>query len=127
MCLFVLCVLCLSVLVNCLLNGFDIYVGKVIVFSLKVIVLFLDCVFLLANICIVFQSVCVVFVIPYVRFVCVCVCMRDVISEFHPEIKGSHAFCVCGVYFAFWDVVFVCMKNYVSEVGVCSVFVLEGQ
>ena len=32
MCLFVLCVLCLTVLVNCLLNVFAIYVGEVIVF-----------------------------------------------------------------------------------------------
>ena len=41
MCLFVLCVLCLNVLLNCLLNAFDICVGEVTVFSLKVIVLFL--------------------------------------------------------------------------------------
>ena len=38
MCLFVLC---LTVLVNCLLNAFTICVGEVTVFSLKVIVLFL--------------------------------------------------------------------------------------
>ena len=41
MCLFVLCVLCLTVLVNCLLNVFAICVGEVNVFSLKVIVFFL--------------------------------------------------------------------------------------
>ena len=41
MCLFVLCVLCLTVLVNCLLNAFAICVGDVNVFSLRVIVLFL--------------------------------------------------------------------------------------
>ena len=41
MCMFVLCVLCLTVLVNCLLNAFAICVGEVNVFSLKVIVLFL--------------------------------------------------------------------------------------
>ena len=40
MCLFVLCVLCLTVLVNCLLNAFAICVGEVSVFSLKVMVLF---------------------------------------------------------------------------------------
>ena len=58
--LFVLYVLCLTVLVNCLLNAFAICVGEVSVFSLKVIVLFLDCVGgLLASPCIVFQSVCV--------------------------------------------------------------------
>ena len=45
MCLFVLCVLCLTVLVNCLLNVFAICVGEVNVFSLKVIGLFLGCVF----------------------------------------------------------------------------------
>ena len=39
-CLFVLC---LTVLVNCLLNAFSICVGEVNVFSLKVIVLFLFC------------------------------------------------------------------------------------
>ena len=59
-CLFVLCVLCLTVLVNCLLNAFAICVGEVSVFSLKVMVLFLGCVgVLLASPCIVFQRVCV--------------------------------------------------------------------
>ena len=33
LCLFVLCVLCLTVLANCLLNAFDICVGVVNVFS----------------------------------------------------------------------------------------------
>ena len=33
MCLFVLCVLCLTVLMNCLLNAFAICVGEVSVFS----------------------------------------------------------------------------------------------
>ena len=60
MCQFVLCVLCLTVLVNCLLNAFAICVGEVNVFSLKVIVLFLGCVgVLLASPCIVFQRLCV--------------------------------------------------------------------
>ena len=58
MCLFVLCVLCLTVVVNCLLNVFAICVDEVNVFSLKVG--FLGCVgFLLANPCNVFQRVCV--------------------------------------------------------------------
>ena len=39
MCLLVLCLLCLTILVNCLLNAFSICVGEVTVFSLKVIVL----------------------------------------------------------------------------------------
>ena len=57
MCLFVLC---LTVLVNCLLNAFAICVDEVSVFSLKVMVLFLGCFgVLLASPCIVFQRVCV--------------------------------------------------------------------
>ena len=43
--LFVLCVLCLTVLVNCLLNAFAFCVGEVNVFYLKVMVLFWGCVF----------------------------------------------------------------------------------
>ena len=53
MCLFVLC---LTVLLNCLLNLFAICVGEVIVFSMKVIVYVW---LLLANPCIIFQRVCV--------------------------------------------------------------------
>ena len=41
--LFVLCVLCLTVMVYYLFNAFSICVGEVNVFSLKVIVLFLGC------------------------------------------------------------------------------------
>ena len=51
MCLFVLCVLCLTVLVNCLLNAFAICVGEVTVFSLNVIVLFLGSVCVLLVFC----------------------------------------------------------------------------
>ena len=58
MCLFVLCVLCLTVLVNCLLNAFAICVGEVNVFSLKVMVLFLGCV-VFCWLIRVFQGVCV--------------------------------------------------------------------
>ena len=60
MSLFVLCVLRLTVLVNCLLNAFAICVGAVNVFCLKVMVLFLCCfcvVFVLFLCCF-----CVVFV-----------------------------------------------------------------
>ena len=61
--LFILCVLCLTVLANCFLNTFTICVDEVNVFYLKVIVLLLCCVVLglcwvlLANPCIVFQRV----------------------------------------------------------------------
>ena len=60
MCLFVLCVLCLTVLVNCLLNAF---VGEVNILYLKVIVLSFGCLFLsffLSNLCIVVQRVYVI-------------------------------------------------------------------
>ena len=57
MCL--LCVLCLTVLVNCLLNAFAICVGEVNVFSLNCIVCFWAVLVLLVNSCIVFQRVCV--------------------------------------------------------------------
>ena len=60
--LFVLCVLWLTVVVNCLLNAFAICMSEVNVFSLKVMVFFLCfflCFFLLASPCIVFQGVCV--------------------------------------------------------------------
>ena len=60
MCLFVLCVLYLTVLVNYLLHAFAICGGEVSVFSLKGMVLFLCCVgVLLPSPCIVFQRVCV--------------------------------------------------------------------
>ena len=58
MCLCVVCVLCLTVLVNCLLNVFAICVGEVNVSSLKVMLFFWVVFFLLASPCIVFQRVC---------------------------------------------------------------------
>ena len=88
-----LLVLCLTVLVNCFFNAFAICVGEVTVFSLKVIVLFLGCVFFwLIRLLSSKEYVCL-FVIPVCR--CsppphmsdLCVCMRDVISEFNSEIE----------------------------------------
>ena len=84
MCLFVLCVLCLTVLMNCLLNAFAICVGEVRVFSLKVIVL--SCVFVGQSVHGLPKRMYVVFVIPVCVYRCslhmsdVCVCLRDVIS-----------------------------------------------
>ena len=59
-----MCVSCLTVLVNCLLNVFTMCVGEVNIFCLKVIGLFLGCVgvFLLANPCLP-KSMCVAFLI----------------------------------------------------------------
>ena len=60
MCLFVLCVLCLTVLVNCLLIAFAICVGDVTVCLWKILCCFGVVLFLLlANPCMVFQRVCV--------------------------------------------------------------------
>ena len=63
-CLFVLCVFCLTVLVNCLLNAFAICVGEVYVFSWKVIVFCFFCFFWLIRVLSSPKSMCVVFVIP---------------------------------------------------------------
>ena len=60
MCLFVLCVLSLTVLVNCLLNAFAICVGEVSGFIFESYGVVLGCGgILLASPCIVFQIVCV--------------------------------------------------------------------
>ena len=63
-------------------------------------VLFLGCVgVLLASPCIVFQRVCVLCLSSQCVSRCslhmsdLCVCMRDVISEFNSEIEGSLEFC----------------------------------
>ena len=71
-----------SVLVNCLLNAFAIWVGEWIVFSLKVIVLFFCWVgFVLAYPYVVFVRVCCVCdrnLCLRVPSIChVCICMRD--------------------------------------------------
>ena len=98
-CLFVLCVLCLTVLVNCLLNAFSISVGEVNVLSLKVIVSFLGCVgFMFANPSRVLSSKeyvycvcnpCVCLGIPSICQICVfvyyvrCVCLYKVPHHLH--------------------------------------------
>ena len=63
-------------------------------------VLFLGCVgVFLASPCIVFQRVCVLCLLSQCVSRCsphmsdLCVCMRDVISEFNSEVEGSLAFC----------------------------------
>ena len=61
MSLFVLCVLCLTVLGNCLLNAVGICVGEVNGFSLKVIVL---CFFVGYSVYCLPKSIYAVFVIP---------------------------------------------------------------
>ena len=48
-----------------------------------------------------------------------CICTRDVISEFNSMFLCS---ILCGLYLAFWDVVFVCVKNDVCE-DVCCVYI----
>ena len=64
--------------------------GEVNVPSLKATVLPLGCVgFLLANPRIVFQRACV---LCPLHISVLCVCMRDVISEFNTEIEGSLVF-----------------------------------
>ena len=80
MCLFVLCVACLIVFVNCLVKHFAMYVGVVAILLLNVMVVFSVCGgALLDRPCMVFQRVCVCVVpvipmsvkvlLPYVLFV----------------------------------------------------------
>ena len=71
-----------------------------------------------------------------------CVCMRDVISEFNSEIEGSLAVCALMLFLCsilclmcsgsslhvecilpFGMLCFFCVKNDVCEDGVCSVYV----
>ena len=60
MCLFVLCVACLTVFVNCLVKQFTMYLGVVAILLLNVIVVFSVCGGALLDIpCMVFQRVCV--------------------------------------------------------------------
>ena len=118
--LFVLCVLCLTVLVNCLLNTFAICVGEMNVFSLKVmvLVLVLCCVFFCWLVivlsskeyvcCVCNPSVCLG--VPSICQICVICCVLW---------SSLHVDCI----FPFWDVVFVCVDNYVCEDGVCSAYV----
>ena len=65
MCLFVLCVVCLTVFVNCLVKQFAMCVGVVTVLLLNVMDVLSVCGgALLDRPCMVFQRVCVVPVIP---------------------------------------------------------------
>ena len=103
-------------LVNCLLNAFAICVGEVNVFSLKVMVLFLGCFFWLTNPC-----MCVVFPVPRcsIHMSDLCVCMRDVISEFNSEIEGALAFCFCVLFCVLCDLGVVCMWSVSCLLGCC--------
>ena len=65
MCLFVLCVVCLTVFVNCLVKQFAMCLGVVAILLLNVMDVFSVCGgALLDRPCMVFQRVCVVPVIP---------------------------------------------------------------
>ena len=95
MCLFVLCIACLIVFVNCLVKQFAVCLGVVAILLLKVMEVFSVCGgALFDRPCMVFQSVCVVPVItmsvwvllPYVLFV---FCMSEVISSFRSLRAGS--------------------------------------
>ena len=86
--------MCLIVLVNCLLNAFAMCMGEVTVFSLKVsfvVIVFCWLIRVWSSkdyvYCVCDPSVC------YLHISYLCVCMRDVISEFNSVIRGSHASC----------------------------------
>ena len=92
MCLFVLCVLCLTVLVNCLWNAFAICVGDVSVFSFKVMVLFLGFVGVLLVFC---WLVRVMSSKEYVCCVCDPSCLSSSSSSCHQTVfshSSAHCF-----------------------------------
>ena len=83
MCLFVLCVACLTVFVNCLVKQFAMCLGAVAILLLNVMEVFSVCGGALLDIpCMVFQRVCVCCVCdpneraPSICFVCVFVCRK---------------------------------------------------
>ena len=76
MCLFVLCVACLTVFVNCLVKQFAMCVGVVAILLLNVMDVFSVCGgALLDRPCMVFQRVCVVPVIPNERLSAPSICL----------------------------------------------------
>ena len=89
MCLFVLCVACLTVFVNCLVKQFAMYVGVVAILLLNVMDVFSVCGgALLDRPCMVFQRVCVLCLWSQwaskcsFHMFCLCFCMSEVISSF---------------------------------------------
>ena len=121
-----LCIVCV-----CYLCGW----GDCLIFESGCVVL--GCVgVLLANPCIVFQRVCVLCLWSQCVSRCslhmsdLCVCMRDYL-RFVLWCCFCVQFCVLcvlevvfmWVHLAFWDVMFVCVEDDVSENGVCSVYV----
>ena len=92
MCLFVLCVACLIVFVNCLVKQFAMCVGVVAILLLNVMDVFGVCGgALLDRPCMVFQRVCVLCLCSFHMF-CLCFCMSEVISSFRSLRAGSQVF-----------------------------------
>ena len=90
MCLFVLCVACLTVFVNCLVKQFAMCVGIAAVLFLNVMDVFSVCGgALLDRPCMVFQRVCV---LCSFHMFCLCFCMSEVISSFRSLRAGSQVF-----------------------------------
>ena len=97
MCLFVLCVACLTVFVNCLVKQFAMCLGVVAILLLNVMEVFRVCGgALLDRPCMVFQSVCCA-CDPNERLSAfhmfyLCFCMSEVISSFRSLRAGSQVF-----------------------------------
>ena len=97
--LFVLCVACLTVLVNCLVKQIAIYLGVVAILLLNVMDVFsVGGGALLDRMCMVFQRKCVLCLLShgaskcsFHRF-CLCICMSEVISAFKSLRAGSQVF-----------------------------------
>ena len=101
MCLFVLCVACLTVFVNCLVKQLAMCLGVVAILLLNVMDVFSVCGgTLLDRPCMVFQRVCVCCACdpnerlsaPSICLVCVFVCWKLFISSFRSFRAGSQVF-----------------------------------
>ena len=97
--LFVLCVACLTVFMNCLVKQFAMCLGVVAILLLNVMEVFrVGGSALLDRICMVFQRMCVLCLwsqcaskCSFHRF-CLCFCMSEVISSYNSLRAGSHVF-----------------------------------
>ena len=99
MCLFVLCVACLTVFVNCLVKQFAMCLGVVAILLKNVMDVFSVCGgVLLDRPCMVFQRVCVLCLWSQwaskcsFHMFCLCFCMSEVISSFRSLRGGSQVF-----------------------------------
>ena len=114
--MFVLCVACLTVFVNCLVKQFAICLGVVVILLLNLLEVFsVGGGGLLDRPCMVFQRVCVLCLLSqcaskcFFHRLCLCFCMLEVISSFKSLRAGSQVFALlmlflCVILHTMWSV-----------------------